>query len=166
VDAATAFGSGHHESTFGCLTALSALQSTHTFKNALDMGCGSGILALGIASLWDCPVVAIDNDSEAVRVTLENAKLNCKENIHAFTNNGFEGGVGTFDLIAANILAGPLIQMAPDLENALNQNGFVVLAGLLATQADDVIKAYGDVGITLVEKIQVGVWNTLVLEKK
>ncbi len=166
VDAATAFGSGHHESTFGCLTALSRLHETYVFKSALDMGCGSGILALGTASLWDCPVLGIDNDPEAVRVTIENAILNHKTNVNARVAEGFEGLVGEFDLITANILAGVLIEMAPKIFIHLNPKGIVVLAGLLATQADDVIKAYEEAGMSLVQKIPVGTWNTLVMERK
>ena len=166
VDAATAFGSGHHESTFGCLTAFSELKATHSFSSALDMGCGSGILALGIASLWDCPVLGIDNDPEAVRVTLENAVLNHKANVNAFINDGFEGLVGKFDLIVANILAGVLINMSLQLVAHLSSKGIVVLAGLLATQADDVIQVYEDAGMNLIKKISVGAWNTLILEKK
>jgi ribosomal protein L11 methyltransferase len=170
VDAATAFGSGHHESTFGCLTALGLLAKSYSFSNMLDMGCGSGILALGMASLWDGSVIGVDNDAQAVRVTIENAQLNRKENLQAFVNDGFSGELlnafPKFDLIAANILAGPLIEMAPSLAHVLSDSGFVVLAGLLSTQAQDVIAAYQKAGIDLVREMPVKEWSTLILQKR
>ena len=170
VDAATAFGSGHHESTFGCLQALTHLKAHVNVNYGLDMGCGSGILAMAMASLWkNARIKAVDNDLEAVRVTAENAKLNKLNNIEAFQNEGFDGGVfeksPKFDLICANILASPLIFMAPLLARTLDGDGFVVLAGLLATQEESVLEAYIAEGLSLYKRIPLGVWVTLVLRK-
>lgn len=167
IEAATAFGSGQHESTEGCLQALTLLEAKGSFKAPLDMGCGSGILALAMASLWKVPVMACDNDPEAVRVTIENGHKNGSDHlIQAHVSEGFSDVHGqTFDLITANILAGPLCQMAGDAAQVLVSNGVIVLSGLLSRQAEEVIKAYQDVGLNLVERIIVGEWTTLIMRK-
>lgn len=168
VDAATAFGSGQHESTEGCLKALSLLSEHHSFHQPLDMGCGSGILAMAMARLWNVSVFACDNDPEAIRVTLENASINHLRNlIDACVSEGFEAIKGkTFDLITANILAGPLCYMARDASQALAPGGLIVLAGLLNRQAEDVIDAYRSVGMKLFDQLFVGDWSTLVMRKE
>ncbi len=168
IDAATAFGSGQHESTEGCLKALSLLSEQQFFHHPLDMGCGSGILALAMASLWRVPVVACDNDPEAVRVTEKNACINhLKDLIKAYTSEGFEVVKGkNFDIITANILAGPLCQMAGDAVKVLAPGGFIILAGLLNRQAEDVIDAYRSVGVKLFDQLFRGEWSTLILRKE
>jgi ribosomal protein L11 methyltransferase len=170
VDAATAFGSGHHESTTGCLIAFTTLKKEHSFSKMLDMGCGSGILALAMASLWKGDVLGVDNDPEAVKVSIENTKINKINNFQGIVNEGFSGEVlkpyAPFDLIAANILAGPLMEMASDLSKNLAPNGFVVLAGLLSVQAPDIIQTYENLGIYLIEQLPKNEWSTLVLQKK
>lgn len=168
IDAATAFGSGQHESTEGCLKALSLLADQQSFAHPLDMGCGSGILALAMAFLWKVPVLACDNDPEAVRVALENGRKNSVENlIHAEVSEGFSALKNkTFDIITANILAGPLCQMAEDAGRALMPDGLIVLSGLLNRQAEDVIDAYRSVGIRLINQIFIGDWTTLIMRKE
>lgn len=167
IEAATAFGSGQHESTEGCLKALSFLEMQDAFAHPLDMGCGSGILAIAMAALWKVPVAACDNDPEAVRVTIENGHKNGVENlIHGEVSEGFAALSGqTFDIITANILAGPLCQIAEDVGNALMPDGFIVLSGLLSRQAADVIHAYDSVGIRLFHEIPIGEWTTLIMRK-
>lgn len=167
VDAATAFGSGHHESTEGCLRALTLLSDEHSFQNPLDMGCGSGILSLAMARLWNVSVLACDNDPEAVRVTTYNAALNGLSSlITAQVSEGFESIPGkTFDVITANILAGPLCQMAPDAVRALKSEGIVILSGLLQTQAQTVIEAYQKAGAQLYKRLNVGEWSTLIMQR-
>ena len=168
IDAATAFGSGQHESTEGCLKALSFLAAQRSFASPLDMGCGSGILALAMARLWGVRVLACDNDPEAVRVTFENAKMNSLDPfIEAQVSEGFSALKNrTFDIITANILAGPLCQMAGDVGRALTPGGFIVLAGLLNRQAEDVIDAYRSIGIKLVDQLLIGDWSTLIMRKE
>jgi ribosomal protein L11 methyltransferase len=167
IDAATAFGSGQHESTEGCLKALSLLSEQHAFRHPLDMGCGSGILALAIASLWKCPVLACDNDPEAVRVTAGNARINHLDPlIEAQVSEGFTAiKTRSFDLITANILAGPLCQMAGEAVRTLAPGGFIILAGLLNRQAEDVIDAYRSAGAKLFDQLFIGDWSTLILRK-
>ncbi len=167
IDAATAFGSGQHESTEGCLKALSLLSEQDVKHHPLDMGCGSGILALAMASLWKVPVLACDNDPEAVRVTRENASLNHLEHlIEAEVSEGFERVKGkSFDLITANILAGPLCQMAGEAAQLLAPGGSIILAGLLNRQAEDVIDAYRSVGTKLADQLFIGDWSTLIMRK-
>ena len=168
IDAATAFGSGQHESTEGCLKALTLLSDHQSFQHPLDMGCGSGILALAMASLWKVPVLACDNDPEAVRVTGENARINHLEDlIEAETSEGFSAIKNrTFDIITANILAGPLCQMAVEAVRALAPGGFIILAGLLNRQAEDVIDAYRSAGAKLFDQLFIGDWSTLILRKQ
>jgi ribosomal protein L11 methyltransferase len=168
IDAATAFGSGQHESTEGCLMALSLLTDHTSFLRPLDMGCGSGILALAMASLWKVPVVACDNDPEAVRVAAENAKLNHLESlIKAQVSEGFaEIKQCQYDVITANILAGPLCQMAGQAMQVLEPGGYIILAGLLNRQAEDVIDAYRSVGAKLVEQLFIEDWSTLIMRKE
>jgi ribosomal protein L11 methyltransferase len=168
INAATAFGSGQHESTEGCLRALTLLAQKESFSHPLDMGCGSGILALAMASLWKVPTVACDNDPEAVKVTLENARLNHLEAyIEAFVSDGFSGlKMKTFDIITANILAGPLCQMAGDAVSALSSGGFIILSGLLNRQAANVIDAYRSHNAKLVDQLFLGDWSTLILRKE
>ena len=168
IDAATAFGSGQHESTEGCLKALTILANSGSFQQPLDVGCGSGILALAMASLWDVPVVACDNDPEAIRVCGENAKLNHFEGrIEVILSEGFTDiPLRQYDIISANILAGPLCQMASQAVQALEPGGIIVLAGLLNRQAEDVIDAYRSVGTKLVEQFFIGDWSTLIMRKE
>ncbi|MBS0271302.1 MAG: 50S ribosomal protein L11 methyltransferase [Proteobacteria bacterium] len=167
IDAATAFGSGQHESTEGCLKALSLLSEQQSFTHPLDMGCGSGILALAMARLWKVRVLACDNDPEAVRVTTENAQINHLETlIEASVSEGFKDiREENFDIITANILAGPLCQMAGDAVQVLRPGGFIVLAGLLNRQAEDVIDSYRSVGARLVDQLFIGDWSTLIMRK-
>lgn len=174
VDAATAFGSGEHQSTYGCLLALDGFaKRNHPLKvgfgRALDMGCGSGILALAMAKRWRVPVIATDIDEESVRVTRFNAQRNgVAELVTAFPGDGFKSrGVkdgAPYDVICANILARPLCAMARDLARSLAPHGRVVLAGLLQRQESMVLAAYRAQGLRLERRIELDPWVTLVLK--
>lgn len=171
VNAATAFGSGEHETTTGCLLTLDDLATNGAlFHKPLDMGCGSGILAIAVAKTWGVPVMAADNDPEAVRVATYNAVLNgCAFLLKAYVSDGFENseiyGEGIYDLIVANILATPLIDMAQPLSQSLASGGIVILSGLLSRHREDVIKAYNQNGISLVSHRTLNDWETLLLKK-
>ncbi len=171
INAATAFGSGEHETTTACIEALTKMhaQGWQT-RHPLDMGCGSGILAMVIAKLWQLPVLAVDNDPESVRVTQANAQINnCADTITALCNEGFDGNAvkskGPFDLIVANILAAPLCDMAPDMAQSITPKGRVVLSGLLVRQLNEVRQAYEKVGFTLIDQHIIGDWAALVFEQ-
>lgn len=171
INAATAFGSGEHETTTGCLLTLQELhQQDIKVTNPLDMGCGSGILAMAVAKLWNVPVLAVDNDPESTRVTELNSQLNhCDHLLTALCNEGFAGDVvqkqGPFDLIVANILAGPLCDMAPDMVANLKAGGYIILSGLLTRQQQDVVAAYREAGASLVQAKVINEWATLLLTK-
>lgn len=171
INAATAFGSGEHETTTACIQALTKMhQEGRKVKAPLDMGCGSGILAMVIAKLWQLPVLAVDNDPESVRVATANATLNhCDNLIKALCNEGFAGTVvkdkGPFDLVAANILAAPLCEMAPDMAESVEIAGRIVLSGLLTRQIEEVRQAYENVGFKFIEQHLIGDWAALVFER-
>jgi ribosomal protein L11 methyltransferase len=170
LDAATAFGSGSHGTTKGCLLALDRIARRRRPRRILDMGCGSGILAIAMAKAWKRPVLAVDIDDEAVRVTAGNARRNGVANyVRAAAGPGFNApvmqGKRNFDLIVANILARPLIAMAPALARALAPGGEVVLSGLLTHQENQVIAAYRAQGLALTRRARIDNWSTLVLRR-
>ncbi len=170
LDAATAFGSGSHGTTKGCLLALDRIARRRRPRRILDMGCGSGILAIAMAKAWKRPVLAVDIDDEAVRVTAENARRNGVGNyVNTGAGPGFAApimqGKRDFDLIVANILARPLIAMAPSLARALSPGGEVVLSGLLTHQENQIVAAYRAQGLALVRRDRIDNWSTLVLKQ-
>ncbi len=167
IEASSAFGTGRHESTRGCLLALAGLAEARAFGNALDMGCGSGILAFAAAKLWSCPVLAVDNDETAVLRARENAAINGVAGlVQATMGEGFGAdGVSAcapFDLIIENLLAWPISHMAPDLMAHLAPGGVAVLSGILADQENQVLASHN--GLGLVRRIALGEWVTLVLQ--
>jgi ribosomal protein L11 methyltransferase len=171
IEASRAFGTGHHETTAGCLTALDRLaQAGKTFANVADIGTGTGLLAFAARELWpDARVIATDIDPVAIDVTAENMAANGLPagSIALVAADGMQDpriqGAAPFDLIVANILAGPLIALASDLSATLSQNGTIVLAGLLASQADDVLAAYASNGMQSSARIDSGDWSILTL---
>ena len=170
VDAGAAFGSGEHGTTSCCLEAMEWLSKKRGFKKILDMGCGSGILAIAAAKLWKTDVIAVDIDPIAVRVTKENAEINREQNrIIAAESDGYQSDkikrVSKFDLIVSNILARPLIAFAPDLTRHLANDGVAVLSGLLTSQESQVLAAHKMQGLVLEKRFTNGEWCTLVLRK-
>lgn len=169
INAALAFGSGEHETTKGCIIALERIKETHPhFKNMMDMGCGSGILSLVMAHLWtDAEIHAYDFDENAVALTQENATANNFPHIHAHLSEGFaDVGASKSDLIAANILAKPLIDMAADIAHHLNPGGMVVLSGMLENQSNAVHSAYHGEGLSCTQRFSINEWTTLVFQKE
>jgi len=172
IDAATAFGSGEHETTRGCIKAFEYLKEHGlSFAHALDMGCGSGILSIAISKVWDkSDIIAIDIDPESVVVTKRHAEFNNVTNIIAEAADGYNSELvknnSPFDLIASNILANPLIEMAPALSANLKTGGYCVLAGLLTRQKQDVIDAHINAGLNLIKVFEEGEWRILIMQKK
>jgi len=175
IEAGQAFGTGQHETTAGCLTVLDRLADEgRRFGNVLDLGTGSGILALAIVKRWpQARVIASDIDPLSVDVAAENVEVNGEVRgsgageIELVAADGFEdprlGERAPYDLIVANILAGPLISLAADIVAALASAGTLLLAGLLVDQADDVVAAYAACGCRLVDTHSAGDWPTLML---
>jgi len=166
IEAGAAFGTGRHESTRGCLLALGDLAEQRRVARALDMGCGSGVLAIATAKLWACPVAAVDNDAVAVRAARDNAAANGVGGlVRARLGEGFGGAAiargDGFDLIVANILAAPLRAMAPALLRHLAPGGVAVLSGLLVDQERELLESYAP--LALGRRIALGEWVTLVL---
>lgn len=171
VDAATAFGSGEHPTTAGCLWAIHALaRSGRRPARVLDMGCGSGILSVAAAKIWRRPVVAVDIDPESVRVTRFNARRNrVAALVSAVAGNGYAVPPvrgRRFDLILSNILARPLMRMAPALGRSLAPGGIAVLSGLLTGQEAMVLAAHRAQGLHKVATFRARGWSALVLSRR
>ncbi len=168
LDAGVAFGSGEHGSTRGCLRALEIV-ARRRLRRILDLGCGSGILAMAASKLLRRPVLATDIDPWSVRVARENATINgLRTQVRSLVATGWQPQVrrgGPYDLVFANILARPLCGMAAELAVNLAPGGTAVLAGLLASQAAMVLTAHRRVGLVLVRRLSEGTWTTLVLRK-
>jgi ribosomal protein L11 methyltransferase len=167
IDAGLAFGSGEHATTRSCLLAIDRLARRTRFRRVLDVGCGSGVLAIAAARCWPAWVLAVDNDPVAVRVAAENLALNLPEGrAAAVLAEGYQHPkvrLGQpFDLILANILADPLIELAPDLARHLAAGGYAVLSGLLDRQAQAVALAHRRQRLRLVARLDDGPWTALV----
>lgn len=168
MDAASAFGTGEHGSTRGCLLAFDRLARRRRVGAILDIGCGTGILAIAAAKTWRVQTLACDIDSESVRVARGNVRRNgVAAWVRVRRGNGYRaaGRARRYDLIVANILAGPLCAMAADLAAHLAHAGTAVLSGLLSAQEQAVLVAHRRVGLRLVERIRLGEWSTLVLRR-
>jgi len=170
IDAGQAFGTGNHETTGGCLQAIEALYAVQAPSNPLDVGTGSGILAIALAKRLGATVTASDNDPIAVEVAVENAGLNGVGGLIGFhLADGLDHPAleaeAPFDLIVANIVANPLIALSAEIASALTDTGHVVLSGILSDQADDVVGVYRANGITLKDRIAIGDWVTLTLQR-
>lgn len=172
IDAATAFGSGEHETTKGCLSAMLDLKGLGVCPwNVLDMGTGSGILAIAAWKLWKTPILAVDNDAESVRVAKHHQDINgvsdTSSGMTCAVGEGFAAPIAIkkkpYELIIANILAGPLIEMSIDVEPLIDENGYIILSGILNEQADDVLAAYEALDLVLKKRYEIGEWTTLVL---
>jgi ribosomal protein L11 methyltransferase len=176
IDASLAFGTGQHATTAGCLEALDRLeQSGAKFRNIADVGTGTGLLAFAALALWqEAKCMATDIDPIAVDVARDNAAINHVKLGHGAGELLFAVADGMdspmlaarapFDLLIANILAGPLIELAPHFARAIAPGGMVVLAGLLDTQAESVSRAYEEQGLRVVDR-GFGEWPVLVCER-
>ena len=166
VDAASAFGTGHHESTKGCLLMLDRLGRHLRPRRVLDIGTGTGILAIAAAKMWRVPVLASDYDPEAIRVARRVVRQNgVGQWVNCAVATGATGRAaaarGPFDLILANILAGPLTALAPAVTRNTAPGGRIVLSGILASQTAQVVAAYRLAGLHRTESITLGDWITL-----
>ncbi|MCR4281691.1 MAG: 50S ribosomal protein L11 methyltransferase [Bauldia sp.] len=170
IDAGLAFGTGHHGTTAGCLIAIDRLAGRRPIVNALDLGTGSGVLAIAIARRAKAAVVAGDIDPVAVAVARDNARLNgVASRVTTVVATGFGARAirahAPYDLIVANILAAPLVALANDVRRNLAPGGSVILSGLLTTQRRRVAAMYRCQGLRPTDAIVIGGWATLVLRR-
>ncbi|XDZ66265.1 50S ribosomal protein L11 methyltransferase [Alphaproteobacteria bacterium LSUCC0684] len=170
LDAGQAFGSGTHGTTHGCITMLEKHLPAGNAPRIADIGCGSGILAVAAAKLRPgATVIAVDNDPVAVKVAAQNARDNAVDGvITAGVSDGYRDdlvqGAGPYDMILANILPGPLVEMAADAAACLAADGVLILSGLLEDQAEEVIKAHAGHGLELKDEVIFHGWSALVME--
>ena len=170
VPAGMAFGTGEHATTALCLRLYEEQTAKRTFKNALDMGAGSGILAMAAAKVQKTPVLAVEIDPPSTEVCHENAVNNCVEQyVTSICGDGFNApGVDArepYDLIFANILRNPLLEMAEGLVNVLDKGGIAILSGFTVEQRDDIREAYGKLGLTEVATAERDNWTALCMTK-
>ncbi len=171
IEAALAFGTGHHGTTRGCLILLDQVLRQRTPKRVLDLGTGTGVLAIAAAKKLRRHMLASDIDQRSVEVARENAKFNGAGNwievVHAtgFGSPAFRMN-GPFALVLANILANPLRALAPGMARHLAPSAFVILSGLLPPQANGVVAAYRGNGLKLIRRIHIDGWATLLMQKR
>lgn len=171
IEAAMAFGTGHHGTTLGCLLALDRMVSAGLVKTRVaDVGAGTAVLAIAAAKVWPGTVIAGDLDPVAVETARANVAANgltgrvlCVEG-PGFDAPGLSGGA-PFDLVFANILKGPLVALAPDMAARVAPGGHVILSGILDSQADEVEAVYARAGFNREERTAIGDWVTTVLRR-
>lgn len=171
IEAAMAFGTGHHGTTLGCLRALDHLiEEGFTGAKVADIGCGTAVLAMAAARVWDGQFMASDIDEVAVEVAEANLKANdMAGQVTCLEAAGFDHpdlkAAAPYDLIFANILKGPLVALSPDIAANLRAGGYAILSGILNEQADKVIEVYAENGLALQRRDEIGEWTTLLLRK-
>jgi len=168
IDAGAAFGTGHHGTTVGCLLAFDELLKRERFERVLDVGCGTGVLAIAAARTGSRIALGTDIDKPSVRIANENARLNRADArfVHASgLNDRRIRAEGPYDLVFANILAPPLVALSQEIKEALRLGGVAILSGLLRTQERRVTAAYLSRGFHLERRIHRDAWSALVLRR-
>ncbi len=170
IDANQAFGTGHHPTTAGCLRLLDRFAGFAP-KSIFDLGCGSAVLAIAAAKLWDRNVLASDVDETSVAIAEENATVNSvADKVKVVAAAGFDHAdiaeAAPFDFVFANILAGPLSDLAPDMAKHVKKNGRVMLAGLMSEQEDGVRAAYEAQGFRQINRVDHDTWPVLLFVKE
>jgi ribosomal protein L11 methyltransferase len=169
IEAGAAFGTGHHGTTVGCLAAFDRLLKKQRFRRVLDVGCGTGVLAIAAARTGSKIAVGTDIDGPSVRIANENARLN-RAHARFFHASGLNDArvrrPAPYDVVFANILAPPLVALAQDIKRALRPGGVAILSGLLRTQERRVFAAYASRGFRLERRLHRDAWATLVLRRR
>jgi ribosomal protein L11 methyltransferase len=168
IEAGAAFGTGHHGTTVGCLRAYDALLKRRGFRKVLDVGAGTGVLAIAAARTGSKVTVGTDIDPVSVRIARENAAVNHAASRFVRANGLHHRAVAAaapYDLVFANILARPLVFLAQDIKGALKPGGVAILSGLLRSQARFVLAAYASRGFRLERRLGRDAWATLVLRR-
>ena len=169
LDPGLSFGTGHHPTTAGWLTLLDRFAGFAP-KKVLDLGCGSAVLAIAAAKIWKRQILATDIDADSVAIAAENVELNGAEDyVITLAADGFNHATITeaapFDFVFANILAGPLAELAPGMAGHVAKNGRVMLAGLMTEQEKGVISAYEAAGFRLINRLDQPTWPVLLFVK-
>jgi ribosomal protein L11 methyltransferase len=168
IEAGAAFGTGHHGTTEGCLSAFDALLKAQRFPRVLDVGCGTGVLAIAAARTGARTAIGTDIDAPSVRIANENAALNGARARFVYASGLSDPRVRSghpYDLVFANILAPPLVALAEDIRRALKPGGTAILSGLLRTQERRITAAYLSHGFVLRSRLRRDAWSTLVLRR-
>lgn len=171
IEASMAFGTGHHGTTLGCLVALDRLVLEGiAVTRVADVGCGTAVLAMAAARAWGISVVAGDIDPVAIEVAAANLSANgLSGRVDLFVGAGFDHdtcrAATPFDLVFANILKGPLVELAPEMGRAVHPGGHAILSGILNEQADTVVSTYSEAGFSRVTADVIGDWTTLTLQR-
>ncbi|THD68712.1 50S ribosomal protein L11 methyltransferase [Phenylobacterium sp.] len=168
IEAGAAFGTGHHGTTEGCLSAFDQLLKRRRFRRVLDVGCGTGVLAIAAARTGSKVALGTDIDAPSVRIANENAQLNRARArfVHASgLNDARVRKPAPYDLVFANILAPPLVALSHDIKQALKPGGIAILSGLLRTQERRVFAAYASKGFRMERRLHRDAWATLVLRR-
>jgi ribosomal protein L11 methyltransferase len=169
IEAGLAFGTGHHESTAICLETMCRLAKQRRFARTLDIGCGTGVLAIAAAKLWKARVVASDIDPIAIDTARANARANAAPDIGFACADGLDHPIiritAPYDLICANILAGPLTRLAPAIAKASGGGGTVLLSGLLRNQENLVLSYYRGKNLVFCGALRNGPWSALLLRR-
>lgn len=172
IDAGEAFGTAHHATTYGCLQAIDRVGRGVHPTTVLDLGCGSGVLAIAVAkSMPHAAIIATDLDRQSTVVARDNIRINGVSSririaVAAGLDHAWLRQSPAFDMIIANILAGPLIMLAPQIARKVRIGGTVILSGLLIDQAPEVLAAYRSVGLTLLNHDRIAGWSTLTLQRR
>ncbi len=172
IEASMAFGTGHHGTTKGCLLALNDLVAEGMSpKKIIDIGCGTAVLAMAAAKIWDETIIASDIDPTAVAVAKINLiSNNLDQKVSCIQAKGFNHPIvvknGPYDLIFANILKRPLIDMVSDFSEHCAFGGTIILSGLLNEQYDEILRIYNATGFELIQKKSLGDWMTLRMQKE
>lgn len=170
IDAAEAFGTGHHETTTGCLEAIDKVLKRRRFRSMIDVGTGTGVLAIALAKRTRLPVLATDIDPVAVSTAAANAVDNgVGRFVITLEATGLEhrqiAAMAPYDLVMANILAGPLVSLAPSMRRVTERGSMLILSGILQHQAARVVAAYARQGMVLRQRLNRKDWATLILER-
>ncbi|MBA47853.1 MAG: 50S ribosomal protein L11 methyltransferase [Paracoccus sp.] len=172
IEAAMAFGTGHHGTTKGCLEALDRLADDgYQAHRIADIGCGTAVLAMGAARIWPVTVVAGDIDRVAVDTAAANVIANGLDGrVECIEATGFDHPIleqaAPFDLVLANILKQPLIDLSPEMARHVSPGGKIILSGILGDQGQDVIAAYEAAGFALDRRDDLGEWVTLTMPRR
>jgi len=164
IDPAMAFGTGHHETTRSCLILMEKYADMGGKERFLDLGTGTGLLAIAASKLGYAEVIGVDTDPLATEAALKNIDLNHAGNVHIY-DGSISTVEGAYDFIAANLISGVLVLLATDIADHLHAPGLAVLSGILVGQEDEVIEAMRNAGLVLVEKLVDGKWVSVVVRR-